>query len=382
MMHKTIFVHGIFGWGEEDPLWKVLPDWGMATGDLMAYLRKEGYDVVAASVGPISGVWDRACELYAQLTGTRVDYGAAHAARCGHARFGKAFGKALAPLWSEIHPIDLVGHSFGGTTIRLLAHLLAEGAEEEKEASPEDVSPLFTGGKASWVRTVLCISTPHNGSSLFEAWPGYTSLIEWIGVSASKVMGIADLKGIYDFKLEQFGFHKGETEKLSEAIKRVSALKLPENDWARDDLRVDRAAELNQKIRMVPGVRYISVPAKRTKKKARSEEEVPQFGMTAALQPSARAMGRYIHKKTAGGTVISPLWAANDGLVNTISARCPFEDPSEELQMGGTIRPGVWNVLAEQNLDHMEAQGGTNPFHRTRIRSFYKELMAMIAKES
>lgn len=381
-MHKTIFVHGIFGWGEEDPLWKVLPNWGMATGDLMAYLRKEGYDVLAASVGPISGAWDRACELYAQLSGTRVDYGAAHAARYGHARFGKTYEKALAPLWSESHPIDLIGHSFGGTTIRLLAHLLEEGAEEERAASPEDVSPLFTGGKASCIRTVCCVATPHNGSSLFEAGPGYASLIEWTGVSASKVMGIADLKGIYDFKLEQFGCVKGEREKLSEAIKRVAALKLPENDWAKDDLRVDRAMELNRVIRMVPGVRYISVPGKRTKKKARSEEEVPEFTMTAALQPTARAMGRYIHKKTAGGTIFSPQWAANDGLVNTISARCPSEDPFKNIQMGGTMQPGVWNVLPVQNLDHLETQGGANPFLRAKFRRLYKELMEMIAKEA
>lgn len=377
-MSRTVFVHGIFGWGEEDFLWKVVPNWGMACGDLMAYLRKEGHDVVSASVGPISGVWDRACELYAQLVGTRVDYGAAHAARYGHARFGRTYEKAIAPDWSSDQPLHLVGHSFGGTTVRLLAHLLENGAPEETEASPEDVSPLFTGGKGSWVRTVCCISTPHNGSSLFEAWPGYAGLIEWIGLSASKVMGISELKGIYDFKLEQFGFLKGEEEKFSEAVKRVAKMKLPENDWAKDDLKVDRAAELNRMIRMVPGVRYISVPGKRTKKKARSEEEVPELTMTAALQPTARAMGKYIHKKTAGGTVFGPQWAANDGLVNAISARCPFGDPCEEIRMGGPLVPGVWNVLPVQHLDHLEAQGGTNPFIRRRIRRFYKELMTLI----
>ncbi len=380
-MIRTVFVHGIFGWGEEDFLWKVVPNWGMACGDLMAYLRKEGYDVASASVGPISGAWDRACELYAQLTGTQVDYGAAHAARFGHARFGRIYEKAIAPDWSPENPLHLVGHSFGGTTVRLLAHLLHEGAPEEREASGEETSPLFTGGKDGWVRTVCCISTPHNGSSLFEAWPGYASLIEWIGLSASKVMGISELKGIYDFKLEQFGFLKGEEEKLSEAIRRVLKQKLPENDWARDDLKADRAAELNREIRMAPGVRYISVPGKKTKKKMHSDEEVPQFTMTAALKPTARAMGKHIHKKTAGGIVFGPQWAPNDGLVNTISARCPSEDPSRELRMGGTPEADVWNVLPVQNLDHLEAQGGTNPFLRPKIRLFYKELMEMIVQE-
>ena len=379
-MGRIIFVHGIFGWGEADPLWKVLPCWGMATGDLMAYLRKEGYDVAAASVGPISGAWDRACELYAQLTGTRTDYGAAHAARFGHARFGRTYENALAPDWSESRPIDLVGHSFGGTTIRLLAHLLAEGAAEEQEASPEDVSPLFTGGKGGWVKHILCISTPHNGSTLFEAWPLYTNLIEWIGITASKAMGIADLSGIYDFKLEQFGFQKGENERLRDAIRRVSSLKFPENDWARDDLRVDHAAVLNGQIRMVPGVTYISVPGKRTRA-AKNGEERPVLAMTTPLQPVSRAMGRFIDQKTAGGIVIGPQWAANDGLVNTYSARCPFGDPSVRCTIQSRPKPDVWNVLPAVKLDHLEVQGGANPFLRRKLRSLYKELMEMIYKD-
>ena len=379
-MGRTIFVHGIFGWGEADPLWKVLPCWGMASGDLMAYLRKEGFDVAAASVGPISGAWDRACELYAQLTGTRTDYGAAHAERYGHERFGRTYEHAMAPDWSESHPLDFVGHSFGGTTIRLLAHLLSEGAPEEKEASPEDVSPLFTGGKGGWVKHVLCMSTPHNGSTLFEAWPFYTNLIEWIGVTASKTMGIADLSGIYDFKLEQFGFQKGDNESLREAIKRVSGLKLPENDWARDDLKVDHAAELNEKIRMVPGVTYISVPGRRTRT-AKNGEERPVLAMTAPLQPVALAMGRFIDQKTEGGVVIGPQWAANDGLVNTYSARCPFGEASVRCTINGIPRPGVWNVLPAVKLDHLEIQGGANPFLRDKLRVLYKGLLELMARE-
>ena len=379
-MGKTVFVHGIFGWGEADPLWKVLPCWGMAAGDLMAYLREEGYDVAAASVGPISGVWDRACELYAQLTGTRTDYGAAHAARFGHARFGRTYEKPLAPGWSEADPLDLVGHSFGGTTIRLLAHLLSEGAAEEREASPEDVSPLFAGGKGAWIRTIVCMSTPHNGSTFFEAWPSCTNFIEWVGVTASKVVGIADLSGIYDFKLEQFGFLKGENERLRDTIRRVSALKLPENDWARDDLQVDRAAELNKEIRMVPGVTYISVPGRRTRT-AKNGEERPLLVMTAALQPVALAMGRFINKTTAGGIRIGPEWAANDGLVNTFSARCPIGDPSVRCTIQSTPKPGVWNVLPAVKLDHMEVQGGANPFLRDKLRILYKGLLEMMGRE-
>ena len=47
----------------------------MRGGDLIAFLRKKGFDCYAASVAPYGSAWDRACELYAQLSGTEVDYG-------------------------------------------------------------------------------------------------------------------------------------------------------------------------------------------------------------------------------------------------------------------------------------------------------------------
>ena len=86
--YPTVYVHGLMGWGERAGLNSVLPYWGMTTGSLTAYLNSLGYETYSATVGPISSAWDRACELYAQLTGTTVDYGAAHAAAHDHARYG------------------------------------------------------------------------------------------------------------------------------------------------------------------------------------------------------------------------------------------------------------------------------------------------------
>ena len=91
--------HGLGGWGNYDTVNEVAPYWGMTTGSLLAYLESEGYDCYAASVGPISSAWDRACELYAQLTGTTVDYGAAHSAAHNHDRYGKTYAQ---PLWPQL----------------------------------------------------------------------------------------------------------------------------------------------------------------------------------------------------------------------------------------------------------------------------------------
>ena len=79
----------------------------------MQPLRDKGHQVFYASVGPVSSNWDRACELYAQIKGTRVDYGQAHTNRQGHARFGRDYtGIGFYPAWDGTHPVHFVGHRF------------------------------------------------------------------------------------------------------------------------------------------------------------------------------------------------------------------------------------------------------------------------------
>lgn len=85
--YEYVFVHGLSDWGSYDEAYKTIPYWGMLGGDLMKYLNREGYSSYAASVAPDGSAWDRACELYAQLAGTVVDYGKAHSEKCGHERF-------------------------------------------------------------------------------------------------------------------------------------------------------------------------------------------------------------------------------------------------------------------------------------------------------
>ena len=157
--YPTIYVHGLMGWGEHDQIYAVTPYWGL-TSDLMPYLTGKGYESYAASVGPLSSAWDRACELYAQLTGTTVDYGAAHAAEYGHARYGVTYDKPLFEGWSADKKINLVGHSFGGATIRLFLDILADGSAEEQaaaKAAGTEVSPFFQGGKADWVYSLTTL---------------------------------------------------------------------------------------------------------------------------------------------------------------------------------------------------------------------------------
>ena len=49
--YPTVFVHGLLGWGARDALYRAVPYWGLAAGDVLGYLNACGYDCRAASVG-------------------------------------------------------------------------------------------------------------------------------------------------------------------------------------------------------------------------------------------------------------------------------------------------------------------------------------------
>jgi triacylglycerol lipase len=58
--------------------------WGGFECDYEEELRKKGFQVFTACVGPFSSNWDRACELYAQIKGGTVFYGTNHSKKYGH----------------------------------------------------------------------------------------------------------------------------------------------------------------------------------------------------------------------------------------------------------------------------------------------------------
>jgi triacylglycerol lipase len=155
-----VLVHGLGGFGPNEGLF--LSYW-----PLKSEYTDAGFDVKETAVGPVSSDWDRACELYAQLKGVRTDYGIAHSARYGHHRFGRDYtGQGLYPEWNTTFPVNLIGHSMGGTTARLLEKLLQEGDARERSAGG-DTSPLFTGNK-NWVISLSTYASPHDGAVLVD----------------------------------------------------------------------------------------------------------------------------------------------------------------------------------------------------------------------
>lgn len=63
------------------------------------------------SIGPVSSLHDRACELYYAIRGGTVDYGKEHSRIHSHSRHGRTNTTALYPQWSRQHPLHFLGHS-------------------------------------------------------------------------------------------------------------------------------------------------------------------------------------------------------------------------------------------------------------------------------
>lgn len=367
IQYPCVLVHGLGGWGENAPQGDI-PYFGATTGSLARYLRSEGYTVCVPSVGPYSSTWDRVCELYAQLTGTRTDYGAAHAKAHNHAQYGRTYKTALVPDWGQeingqLRKINLVSHSFGGPTVNMLVSLLAYGDEAETAATGRATSPLFTGGKTDWVQSITTLCSPHNGAQLtcmvddlgsVAGIEDTTSLL--VDMIFQFVQTIDQKYGTPDLMLDQFGI--GTPRNQSEVEVSLKKVESAENDHAFYDLSPDGAAELNHKIRVVDSVYYFSYAFCTTKAAARLQSRVPDTDTPMYLYPLALAIGAYTGT-SAGGITIDKTWQDNDGLVSVVSAQYPFGKPHAAFPTGDAdLQPGVWYVMPTVRGNHATAVGG------------------------
>lgn len=349
---KYIFVHGLSGWGSYDAVDRFLPYWGMRTGSLMNYLRGQGFDTYAASVAPEGSAWDRACELYAQLTGGVVDYGVAHSAAAGHARFGKDYSKD--PLIKDFDKSKLVllGHSFGGITIRMFSDILANGSAEEIAATPQDeISPFFLGGQKDKVQAVVTLATPNSGTTAYDLYQDPT------------------------FDTSSIEIPK-KYEKASKTMSKGTSAKQDGRaswDFASYDMRIDNALAWSAEHQTIDSVYYFAVPCVATKAEngvvVADPDAIPSMFMRSSILMSAYT------GTTAGGYEIGPQWQENDGLVNTISAKAPIGQASEDY-VGQNLVPGIWYNMPVVQGEHMCLQGGL--FIKHPVRPFYLKLLTMI----
>ncbi len=394
--YPFVFVHGLMGWGDRSMLDPIVPYWGMTTGNLMNYLTSKGYESYAAQVGPLSGAWDRACELYAQLTGTRVDYGAAHSAEKGHDRYGITYETPLFEGWSAEKKVNLIGHSFGGATTRLFLELLANGSAEEvaaAKAAGTEVSPLFEGGKDDWVYSLTAVAAPHNGTTFIETCDISTKVVTDFIYNFGASLGLTKLKGVYDLQLEHFGIYRQDDETDLQYLVRVlnSSDFMSHNDNAIYDLTIDNALKINDGIEMQKNVYYFSVCGDATHESAVSGNQVPDSSVFMLLKPFAAMIGKYYDKYTDGGVYIDRTWLPNDGMVNVVSGLYPVNSQLKCVNADGSqayvvcdgynnedYASGIWNVLPTQPYDHLSIVGGILSNTVSNTRHLYMELISRV----
>ncbi|NCA67313.1 MAG: lipase [Clostridia bacterium] len=373
--YPVVLVHGFAGWGNDEMLGYNY--WG-GFADVEKVMTNAGLKTYAVAVGPFSSNWDRTCELYAYIMGGTVDYGKAHSEKYGHARYGRTYpgiykdwGKTVG---SKVNKIHLVGHSMGGQTARMLVQLLEQGSQEEKAATPENLSPLFKGGN-SWVHSVTTIATPNDGTTMADQ----TKLLELAKSLLSAVGAIAGIGNgaLYDFKLDQWGLKRNANESYSKYAERVWKSPIWSNtkDFSTWDLSTDGAQELNSWVKAQPNVYYFSWATCSTHKALLSDKHLPNLSTTIVFYPTALLMGSYT-RKTSNRPVIDKKWFPNDGVVNTVSQNGPKLGSKDMIvNYNGKAQSGKWNYMGLlDNTDHINSVG-----HLKNVNSFYKALAVQLA---
>jgi triacylglycerol esterase/lipase EstA (alpha/beta hydrolase family) len=361
--YPYVFVHGLNGYGDDSKL--PVSYWGGPGGSLLEALKTEGYLCFAPTVSAAGSAWDRACELYAAITGAQVDYGAAHSAAYGHDRFGSTYDTALLPDWGTVdgngnlRKLNLIAHSFGGATARLFCSLLQNGSPEERDAAARgggSVSPLFEGGKGDWIFSLTCLAAPHNGVSLLAL------------VDANSIMTLVG-RLLGNVEIDQILASAGVTMSGHSLGEILQAAKT--EDTAYYDLTLDGAKLVNQTARLCPETYYFSYPVDGTDENGRSTDDMGALlGLLATLISSFTAQAN-----------LDDDWKPNDGLVNTISATYPFGQAKQEVTDANllgpaSLQPASWYVMPTVRGDHGSIVGLGRTLEQTL--PLYSEQMARI----
>ncbi|SHD50413.1 lipase precursor [Staphylococcus argenteus] len=346
--YPVVFVHGFLGLvGDNAPA--LYPNyWGGNKFKVIEELKKQGYNVHQASVGAFSSNHDRAVELYYYIKGGRVDYGAAHAAKYGHERYGKTY-KGIMPDWEPGKKVHLVGHSMGGQTIRLMEEFLRNGNQEEiayHKAHGGEISPLFVGGKNNMVASITTLGTPHNGSQAADKF-GNTETVRRIMYALNRIAG--NKYSNIDLGLTQWGFKQLPNESYIDYMKRVGNSKIwTTTDNAAYDLTLDGSAKLNAMTSMNPNITYTTYTGVSSHTGPLGYEN-PDIGTFFLMDATSRIIGHDAREE----------WRKNDGVVPVISSLHPSNQPfvnvtSEEP----ATRRGIWQVKPIlQGWDHVDFIG-------------------------
>ena len=156
------------------------------------------------------------------------------------------------------------------------------------------------------------------------------------------------------------------------------------------DLSISGCNELNKRFKVYANIYYFSYAGNMTYKSDITVSYLTNPTMFAMFMPFSAKIGAYTNPNefvldSSGTTVINGLsyssvtaaWKPNDGMVNTIFARYPMNQAHKPYN-SSNIEPGVWQVMPDQIMDHLQFCGGLLNSMPITIRIFYLELMSNI----
>lgn len=360
-----ILVHGFNGFTDDINPSVLAHYWGGDKLNIRQDLEENGYESYEASISAFGSNYDRAVELYYYIKGGTVDYGAAHAAKYGHERYGKTY-EGVYKDWQPGQKVHLVGHSMGGQTIRQLEALLRNGNPEEQEyqhVHGGDISPLYQGQNDNMISSITTLGTPHNGTHASDLL-GNEALIRQVVFDAGKVLGNKDSR--VDFGLSQWGLKQQPNESYVDYVKRVKDSKLWQTkDNGFYDLTREGATNLNRQTSLNPNIVYKTYTGESTHASlfGRQKSDLILF---FPFTLTANVIGKAAEKE----------WRENDGLVSVISSQHPFNQAY--TQATDTNQKGIWQVTpTKHDWDHVDFVGqDSSDTKRTRaeLQQFWHDL--------
>ena len=352
--YPVILVPGILGYGEDKKfLHKTVPYFGLFSANVEKVIQSTGREAHTASFSRFSGVWERTCELYAQIKGGTVDYGADYAEKHNISRYGRNYPGWL-PNWGEDGiKVTLIAHGFGAPVARLLTNLMAGGSAAEKAAA-YDCSPLFEGGHPKAVHAVVTLAGDNDGTTLFQAINYYVpdalkkavkkfrkdDADEYLSQTEGNIFYEAGLDGMAAWNRvlspEPNTYYLACTGEVTEDVTDKVKAKVP--DTLAYILDIDKGG-------------YRSPFAPRMKEFFHIPDlylPTRKAGLTAPTSALLAFFTNHLPENPTVGDEAKP----NDGIINTNTSLAPSTEPVTGFSNTYSCYPGKWYQMPIENRNH------------------------------